>query len=274
MIKKIKHPSTAAIIGGLFSLIVGIVIFAIRGFHLLPTLQIGLLFLSGILLVLYLIPYFKALSLDDTSRVVPLFQFFPIFVLIISYLFLHESLNGKQLFGFAFITIGGFLLGAKQIDKKIFSIRKSFWYMMLSSLLYSFTGIIFKYLPQTDFWLNISYQTMGIGIGALLLFLYTPYRRNFLQEIKTFDMKVYKALALNTGLTLLAEFSYFFAITLAPVALISIAQGTQPLFVLLYGLILTLWLPHLIKEDIRRKTLELKLLSIILLFVGIYFIYL
>lgn len=272
--KKIKYPSTVTILGGAFSFVVGVIIFSLRGYHVLPVAQMLLLLTSGTLLTLYLIPYFKALTLDDTSRVVPLFQFFPIFVLIISYLFLHESLTGRELLGFVFITVGGFILGTERIEKKMFTLRKSFWWMMLSSFLYGLTGIIFKYVNGNDFWLTVSYQTIGIGIGAFLLFLYAPYRRQLFQEVRSFRGNIYAILTINQILALLAEFANFYAITLAPVALVSVVQGIQPLFLLLYGFILTLWFPHIIKEDIRKETIGVKLFSLVLLFIGIYFIYL
>src|SRR5258708_26442855 len=150
--KKIQYPSTVTIISGFLSFVVGIAIFAMQGFQLLPVLQIVLLFISGILLTFYLIPYFHALSIDDASRVVPLFQFFPVFVLIISYLFLHERLSVQQMSGFLFVTIGGLLLGLEHINVKVFRLRKSFWYMMLASFFYALTGIIFKYVVTTHFW--------------------------------------------------------------------------------------------------------------------------
>lgn len=125
----------------------------------------------------------------------------------------------------------------------------------------------------TDFWVSMSYQTLGITLGGFLLFLYAPYRRVFLRDMRTIKKKVVVALTASQWITLLADFSYFYAITLTSVAIVSVMQGTQPLFLLLFGLILTLFFPHIIKEDISKKTLGIKIIAVILLFAGIILIY-
>lgn len=271
--KEVHEPATLAILSGILSALVAILLFIIKGFPIVSVPQTLLLLLIGTLLIFYYIPYFKALAIDETSRVVPLFQFYPIFTLILSFIFLHQGLRGIQFLGFGLITIGGFILGTEKITGKIFSLRKSFWYMMLSSFLYALTGILFKYVTVSDFWISMSYQTLGITLGGLLLFLYNPYRKIFLREIKTIKKRAIIALTASQWITLLADFSYFYAITLISVAIVSVMQGTQPLFILLFGLILTLFFPHIIKEDISRKTLGVKLAAIILLFAGIILIY-
>ena len=271
--KQTYEPVTLIILGGFLSFFVALLLFVWKGFPVVEQLQIFLLILIGILLSFYCLPYFKALLLEDTSRVVPLFQFFPIFVLVLSYIFLKQTLTANQLLGFGFITAGGFILGSERLSIKVFRLRKSFWYMMLSSFLYALTSILFKFVTVTDFWVSMSYQTLGITLGAFLLLLFKPYRRIFLKDITHLKKKTAAVLAVSQCITLGADFSYFFAITLASAALVSVMQGTQPVFVMLYGLLLTLFFPKIIKEDISRKTLGIKIAAIFILFVGIVLIY-
>lgn len=135
--KEINEPGTLTILSGFLTILVAALLFIIKGFPIIASFQALLLLVIGILLIFYYIPYFKALSLDDASRVVPLYQFYPIFSLALSFIFLHQGLKGIQFIGFGLITIGGFLLGTEKISGKIFSLRKSFWYMMLASLMYA-----------------------------------------------------------------------------------------------------------------------------------------
>jgi uncharacterized membrane protein len=267
--KRIKHPITVIVLGGGFSLLLGLLLFAWRGFVLLPPLQSLLLLGSGICLTLYLIPYFKALALDDASRIGPFFQFYPVFVLILASIFLHERLTALQAFGFFFVIIGGFILGAEKLTKRFFTLRPSFWYMVLSSFIYSLTGLLFKYVTVSDFWLNASYEAMGIGIGALLLLFFPVYKRQLRSEVRRLKFDIVTILLFSELVALLADFSTFYAITLAPVSLVSAMQGTQPVFLLAYGLTLTRWFPHIIKEDVTRKILLLKLGAIVVLGVGV-----
>jgi drug/metabolite transporter (DMT)-like permease len=271
--KKIKYASAVVILGSLLTLGLGFFLWALRGFHVLPVLQIILLLASGVLNVLYLLPYFQALARDDASRVVPLFQFFPIFVLIVSYLFLHERLTQPELFGFGLVTVGGFLLGLEKVEKKLFRIKPSFWFMMLASFLYGMTGILFKYVTVSDYWLSMAYQSMGMGVGAVILCLYPKYLREFRYEMQRMQFGVLHVLLWNIAIGTAADFAFLYSTTLAPIALVSSMQGTQPVFLLVFGLILTRFFPKVIKEDVSRRTILLKIVSMVLLGLGVWWIY-
>lgn len=273
--KRIRDPLLITIFGGLVSLFLGAIILAFKSFQFIEVRQCILLLVSGILLILYLIPYFKALLVEDTSQVVPLLQFIPVFVLILSHVFLGETLTIKQILGSALIIGSGFFLGTDKIHKGIFTPRKTFWYMMLASLLYAITSVLFKLVVNAqDFWLTYAYENIGIGVGAFILLLWSPYRIAFKREIKKLKMDVWGLLSINQGFLGLAQFSSFYALLLAPVALVSVVLSTQPFFVLLYGLFLSIWFPMVVKENVEKMTILIKLISMILIFIGIYLIYL
>ena len=61
-------------------------------------------------------------------------------------------------------------------------------------------------------------------------------------------------------------------IALTAVAIVSVLNRFQPLFALLYGVILSIWFPHVLKEDIKGSTIALKVVSIAIIFVGLWFI--
>src|SRR5674536_389035 len=64
-------------------------------FHITP-LPLGILafaILVGFVRIYYTLPYFKALMVEEVSRVIPLLQLTPVFVLILSSLVLHEALR-------------------------------------------------------------------------------------------------------------------------------------------------------------------------------------
>ncbi len=272
--KRIKNPLLVPIFGGLTTLILGILIFIIKNFPILPLLQAILILISGIFLFLYLIPYFKALSTEETSRVVPLFQMSSVLVLIMSSLFLRETLSLKQLFGFLFILIGGFAISAETPDLKIFIPRKSFWLMMLSAMLWSFTVIIFKFIvTSNDFWTTLAYESLGVGLASFIALIF-QWRQFSTFITSSFKGDIIILFTVNELLSEVAQFAYSLALFLAPAPLVSVIGGTQPFFVLLFGIILSLFFPHLIEENIEKKTLFLKLLFIFLIFFGVIFIYL
>lgn len=273
-----KHVKDAIVIvfnEGFLYFLFGLSILFWHKMQPLPLLHIGALLLSGMFFIYYLIPFFKALSIEETSRVVPLFQFIPIFVLLLSFIFLHEQISGKQLIGFFVIFAGAFLLSAQKLDGKILKPRKAFWYMLFSSFLYSLTPILFKFVVvHTDFWTAFFYQAIGGGLGAATLFIYTPYRKSFFKENLKLPIKTWSIMTVNQTATIVAELSASFAFSIAPVALVSIVAGTQPLFTLVFAILLSKFLPHIIEEDISKGTLGLKFTSVFLILGGLFFIYL
>ncbi|KKR33418.1 MAG: Conserved hypothetical membrane protein, DUF6 family [Candidatus Gottesmanbacteria bacterium GW2011_GWC2_39_8] len=250
----------------------GIIILLIIGKPFLPINSAIFALLSGICF-LYLIPYFIALKLEDTSRIMPLFEFTPLFVLIISYLFLHETLTLLQLLSFPFIVAGAFLLGLQKLEGKILSLRKALWLMMIADILYGMLGILFRYVVKTgDFWTAFAYQGLGAGISGTILLFFPYFQQQFKKDLPNLKLNFWTIFSINEVLNILGFFFVNFATYLAPIALVSVVGGVQPLFVLTEGILLSVWFPRLIKEDISKSTLKLKIFSIIMIFVGIILI--
>ncbi len=266
---------SVTILTGFSYSLIGIAVLWILSFPPLPLPQLLLVTASGILLVLYLIPYFKALAIDDASRVVPLFQVVPVMVLILSFIFLNEKLSWEQFFGFLLIVFGGFILGSEKIENGIFKTRKSFWYMMISSMLYASIGVLFKIASyEGNFWITLAYQTIGAGIGSIFLLLVKKYRTEFIKQVKNISLKTWGVLSLNEICNALANIAYAYAITLAPIALVTVAGGVQPVFLLVGGVFLSRLFPQFIKEDISRSVLGIKFICVLFIFAGLYLIYL
>jgi drug/metabolite transporter (DMT)-like permease len=269
----IEDPLVVTIFGGFINGLLGVIVLTLKGFAPISLPQVCLLLLAGVFLTFYIIPYFKALAIDDASRVIPLFQIASIFVLVLSYIFLGERLNSFELLGLIFIIMGGFILGTEKIESGIFKPRKSLYFMIISSLFYAITSIIFKFVvTKNDFWLTFGYESLGLGLGAFILLLWRPHRHRFIKELKIVTRKTWGVLLINEFFNTCAQFSTAYALLLASASLVALLEGSQPFFVLIYGLILSLWFPHIVKEDITKTTLIIKIICIILLFIGIYFV--
>ena len=115
--KYIKDSSIVVLFTGSVALVTGIVIYLLRGLPTIPVTQFVIVTAAGMLLAWYLLPYFKALELEDASTVVPLFQVVPIFSLILSFLFLHEQLRISQYVGFLLILLSGVALSISSSTK-------------------------------------------------------------------------------------------------------------------------------------------------------------
>lgn len=265
-------PVVFTIYSGIFGLAAGLLVFLFTGFYATDPWSLFVLLASGLLTNIFLLPYFKALSTDETSRVIPLFQFSPVFVLILSYLFLGEVLQSKQYFGAIIIIAGSFLISIKKFDKKLFKIRPSFWYMVLSSFLFALSIVLYKFgVENIPFWNTLPYEGFGMAIGAAFVFLLN--KRIFIKQTMSFPKKVYMIMGINETIYILGRYTTYFALSLISASIVNILGGFQPLFVLIYGIILSLWFPSLIKEVISKEVLVQKIVAILLIFLGVFFIF-
>ncbi len=273
--KRVRDPMILAILGGFLTCLTGISILVFRGFPGIPSDQLVYMLVAGFLFELALVPWYKALALDDTSRVAPLFQAIPVLVLVMSYLFLGERLLGEQLFGFTFILVGGYLLSVKELGRGIFKMRRALWWALLSSLLFAIPLVLFKAVSlDRGFWDTLGYEFLGAGIGGVFLFSYVIFskRIGFKEEVLMKGLHSWALIGANEFLYIGARMLNFYAIALAAVSIVTVLGGFQPFFLLGFGLILSRWFPNVIKEDVQKKTVVLKLAAIILIFAGVWFI--
>lgn len=273
-----KHnisPTVITIYGGIVAFVTGIIVLFLTGFYPIDIKSLIIILSSGFLTAVYLLPYYKALSTDETSRVIPLFQVYPIFVLILSFIFLSETFSIMGYIGSALIIGASFILSVEKIEGNIFRLRKSFFYMMVSSFLFAMAQVLYKFgVEEIPFWNTLPYEGFGIALGALSVALYKNNIKIFIHETKKLKREVFVFLGINEGFYILARYTGYFAISLISVGVASVLAGLQPLFVLIYGIILSLWFPKIIKEVITKKTVGVKLVSIIGMFIGLALIFL
>ena len=273
--KRVRDPMILAILGGFLTCLVGLVVLVFKGFPAISSGQLIYMLIAGTLFELALVPWYKAISLDDVSRVAPIFQTIPVLVLIMSYLFLGERLLGGQLFGFVFILIGGYLLSAEKLGQQIFKMRRTLWWALLSSLLFAIPLVLFKFVSlDQGFWDSLAYEFIGAGIGGVILILFVIFskRAGFKQEVIEKGLKSWSLIGVNEIIYVFARMLNFYAIALASVSLVTVLGGFQPFFLLGFGLILSRWFPGIVKEDIQKSTVILKLIAIILIFAGVWFV--
>lgn len=272
-----KHnisPTVITIYGGIFAFITGLIILYLTGYYPVDIKTVVIILASGFLTSIYLLPYYKALDIDETSYVIPILQTYPIFVLVLSFIFLGESLSLKQYLGSIVLILGACLLSVEKTKGKLFSWRKASSFALLSGFLFSLAQVLYKFgVTEIPFWNTLPYEGFGIALGALAIGLYKGNFKKLKKETRKFPKKVYLFMGVNEFGYLIARYTGYFAISLVSVSLVSVLAGFQPLFVLLYGVILSLWLPKILKEVVTKKALTKKLASILFIFIGLYLIF-
>lgn len=267
-------PVVMTIINGISGFIVGLAVLLFTGFYLTNLQSISVIVISGFVTILCVLAYYKALFSDETSRVAPLFQFSPIFALIMSFLLLGEQLLLKQYLGSFIIIIGSFVLSLEGFDLKIFKLRPAFWLMLMSSFFYAASVVLYKFaVNEIPFWHTLPYEGLGMIIGALAVFIYGNNRKIFFKETSPLKKKAYLLIGFNESIYITGRYTSYFALSLIPASIANILFGLHPFFVLICGIILSVWFPKILKEAISRKVLFQKIISIILIFAGLYLIF-
>jgi drug/metabolite transporter (DMT)-like permease len=231
--------------------------------------------LNGFVYLLATLPYLYALKKDETSIAVPLFQLIPVFTYFLAWLILGETLSSSQLFGGILVILGAVIISLELSEVNKISIKKEVLLLMtISSIFFSLNFIFFKYFAiSATFWVTSFWEYIGFSIFAFLLFVFIKkYRDEFISVFKENKITVLTLNGINEVLNIIAKLSFNFASLLTPITLTWIVDGFQPFFVLFYGVILTVFFPHISQENISKKHLAHRLAAIAIMFIGTFFI--
>lgn len=271
--KYIKNPYILTLLGGIAPFIISILIllvYKLEWIGLIPTIVI---LLAGIIQILAVFAFYKALAKEEVSRVIPLFQFTPVFVLILSAILLKENLTPNQYIGFILILLGGFFISLKKIEG-IFKLRKAFWWMILSSAIYGVQAIMIKSLYANYSYFNLTfYHGIGIFIPTFALLTFSSKSRNsFTREFSNLNITGWLIVGLASVFIAGAYLSGLWAFRTGSASLISVLRGFQSIFVFIFSLVLSIWLPKILKEELSGGALLTKVIAISLMLVGLFFI--
>lgn len=240
------------------------------GFAIPPIPILIIALIAGALFNYQILPYLKALTIEEASRVVPLYQLSPVFVLILSFLFLHEHLTSHELLAFPLLVLGGFLVSLKRVEG-VFHISKAFFFMLLAAFLFSLHVLTSKYVYlNMNFYQGFTWISIGGFISALPLLLSKQTRKDTALFFRKSSM-VKGAMVVNELVNLGAVISLQLALAAGPSPLVIALGGTQPFFVLLFTLLTSLTLPQLIKEETKMHIVFHKAIALAIIFIGVCF---
>ena len=271
--KYIKNPYVLTLLGGIAPLIISVIIFLFYKLEWIGLVPTTVILLAGIIQIIAVFAFYKALAKEEVSRVIPLFQLTPVFVLILSAFFLKENLTINQFIGFILILLGGFFIGLKRIEG-IFKLREAFWWMILSSSIYAIQAIIIKPLYVNYSYLNLTfYHGIGIFIPTFGLLTFSSKSRNsFTREFSNLNIKGWLIVGLAAIFIAGAYLSGLWAFRTGSVSLISVLRGFQSIFVFIFSLTLSIWLPKILKEELTSGVLLTKVIAISLMLAGLFLI--
>jgi drug/metabolite transporter (DMT)-like permease len=226
---------------------------------------------SGVLYMTAMYFYLQALQTNEASVVAPFFQAGPLFAYALAYLVLGETLTRVQLMGGALIVAGGLLLSLHPAGGRL---RLRLVLLMLAcAFILAVSSVIFKaFAVKDEFWSTTFWTYLGEALYGFWLLALPGPRRQFIALMRRNTGAVISVNAANELINLGGGLGMRYAVLLAPLSLVQAIGSTTTLFVFLFGVLLSLFLPKLGREDLSARNLLQKGGSALLIVAGVYLI--
>ncbi|MBI2630466.1 DMT family transporter [Candidatus Pacearchaeota archaeon] len=260
---KAKSPLSYSALAGLVNLLIGIVLAVFISWEGIAINNLLYSAIAGILLGSQFFFYYIFLKEEDASNLVGLIYVYPVFVALLSFLFLNEILPLISYFGICLILTGVLLLSLRM--KKI-KMKVSLWIvsvMIVVVALYEFfIKISTNNIPEIN---GMAINSIFLGLTVLCILFHKKTRKLFPSELRNFGWAVFTEI-----LTFFAVFTTYLAMAGLEATIVSSAAAIQPLAALIFERIASRF-----KEEMTRdKNLWPKLIGICLIISGVILLYL
>lgn len=268
-----KHGSVAVFL--VFTALVGllllpcIVLFKQSVFALSAT-SIAVIGLSGLLYMAAMYFYLASLQFEEASIVAPFFQAGPVFAYALAYTVLHELPTSGQLWGSALIIVGSTLLSVDLSAERPRVKLRLVWLMFACALALAVSSVIFKIYAihgqfwPTTFWIYAGEALFGFGTLAI-----GRYRREFIAIVRSSPIPLLALNGMNEVINLGGSLTARWALVLGPLGPIQAIGSTTTLFVFLFGILISLVSPGVMRENLGRRELLQKGSAVMLAAVGV-----
>ncbi len=267
-------PISYTFYSGIFQILY-VLIIPITGFEIPEFKYVILGVFDGALFILSLLIFYKALRIGEASRVVPTVGVaIPIFTASLAYIILGEQLTHWQFISFVFLVLGGVLMSSKFSKGKMIAIKGvlvAIFAGFLFALYYSLMKLMYLRVGFLDGFLLIQ---IGGFIGSAFLLLSDAHRKEIFDIPSTIGKGTTK---LMLPAKLIAAFSalilnYAISIEGSKITVINALQAVQYGFLLLLAVVLSKKIPSLFHEQLSKNIITQKIISIVLISVGLYFL--
>lgn len=264
-------------------------------FYLVSSFSLGFLFLPvfiyflheqvftfKVLLILFLASgcffsgsffYIKALQKEEVSRINLMWSLVPLFSLVLAWVFIGEKLNNQQLLSLCLLVLSTILASIHSRSLRKLKFSSAFGLMLIACLLFSSHNVIFRFLTINN---SISFFSGFVAVSFFMsllsfgVFLVKPFRRSTAYDFRNFiKTNLWLLVFIVTILSKLGSFLASWAISLGPVSLVDAMEGFQMIVVFLITILLSIFAPKIIKEELDKKNLILKSLALIIMISGI-----
>jgi drug/metabolite transporter (DMT)-like permease len=232
--------------------------------------SIALIIVSGLLYMSAMLLYLQALQTEEASIVAPYFQAGPLFGFVLAYLVLGETLSWRQLAGGAMIVLGALIVSVQfKYGARMFKTRLAAL-MLTCGFAGALSGLIFKiYAINVEFWTTTFWMYVGEAIFGCVLLLVPVYRRQLAATLRVNTAALLSINGSNELINLGGGLGNRYALMFAPLSIVQAIGSTTTLFVFAFGVVLSVFWPGLIREDLSGRELAKKGLAALLVAAGV-----
>jgi len=268
-----KRVSTLTFYGLVFNITTVLFMLLIFGFPGLPPMAVVPLIIAIVVIEIFgLLPYFKALRKMDTSTVMAIFQFGKIMIPILAFILIGEQLRPIQYLGFMIIVLTSVMLSLDKSDVKT-KLNIGFWFVILSATLFAFGSVTEKAALEYIAWYGLIFWYLVTSVVFSSVFLIGRKSRTDIIESAGIFRRNIRYFALNQIIFTGGLFAGIYALATIPVTVFGAINATRPMFVLLFGWMLTQFgFASKVREETDRRTVVRKLLGFVVITIGVVLI--
>lgn len=232
----------------------------------LATIAVGALFGAGLIVMFWMLAH------EEVSRVVPVFQSYPIFVAIAAGFVLDERLSWMGWLAVV-LTVGGAGLVSINLESATgFRFRAGFPLLILGAMLAAGSQLLLKGISSdVSFWDAFALR----GFGLFLVLGLPQLRPSVIRELVNFLRRPERAAVFTLTEPVgaaVGSFLLVYAVAHGPVSLASAILGTRPLFVFILTVVLAWKARWILSESLGRRDLAAKFVSAGLVVTGLVLI--
>jgi len=255
-------------------------IFSILAVFLIPFVDFGFptgiglawVILEAIVYVAGLYALFYALENFEVSRIIPTIGATqPILIAVLSFLFWgYQQINSKDILAFVILLSGSILIS---IDRNLKITRKSMEIGLITSLFFSLDFIFSKFVfSDMSFWPGFIWMRIFSFIFVLIFLFDKRFRKEIVEENSGISKETGILFLFTQAAGGAANILQSWAIFLVPVTYLAVMnsmKGIQHVFLFLMVVFISHFLPKVLKEETSKSVIFQKIVSILLIGLGL-----
>jgi len=223
---------------------------------------------SGLMWGVFYFIYGKVLVDEEVSRATSLTFIAPLIVSILAGIFLKEVFTIPKYIGIILLVASGLLISHKKEKGRIFFIQ-SLKLILVMILIMSTTQVMDKFVSgKIGYWGLYFWNSIGIFLATAPFFIAKKIRTAFVNSLKQTWRKSLLNLGVAEVFAIIASLSYYIAVFLGPVSMVSALGSLQPSFVFVYIIFLSIFIPKFLKEEVNRYSILMKSVAIVFVILG------